>query len=177
MASETPSALPSSFQRAVPFLCDEGGTGGFHACRTGCTRPPGLPALLRDPNRGNRTSSLGFLPGALDSSFSAPNTKRRVPFCIYYPDRCLCAPQILSDVTFSNLVEIAVVEDASAIVNLLSFPVVPIRLLNSIMNEFTGVLLSFGCLKGAIFWSMRQMAERQGELKFTFFPTCLTEYD
>lgn len=140
-------------------------------------RPLELP--LSQPNQGDHTLILGFLPGGPSSSFSAPNTKWRMPFCIYYPDHCLSTPKILFNVTFSNLVEIAVMEDASAIFNLISLPVVPISLLNSIMNEFTGafLLLSSGCLKGAVFWSMRQMVERQGELKFTFFHTCLTEYD
>ena len=142
-------------------------------------RPLELPALLSYPNQGNCTLILGFLPRARNSGFSAPNTTWRMPFCVYYPDHCLSTPKVLFNVTFSNLVEIAVVEDASAIFSLISFPVVPISLLNSIMNEFAGafLLLSFSCLKGAVFWSMRQMVERQGELKFTFFHTSLTEYD
>lgn len=48
------------------------------------------------------------------------------------------------------------------------------------MNKFTEAFLclSFSCLKeGAVFWPVRQMVERQGELKFAFFHTSLTEYD
>lgn len=71
-------------------------------------------------------------------------------------------------------------EDASAISSLALFPAVPACSLSSIMNKFTEAFLclSFSCLKeGAVFWPVRQMVERQGELKFAFFHTSLTEYD
>lgn len=79
--------------------------------------------------------------------------------------------------TSSNLVEIAVMEDASAIFSLISFPVMPISSLNSIMNEFTGAFLLLFSLRGAVFWSVRQMIEMKGELKFTVFCPRLAEYD
>lgn len=134
----------------------------LHGCQ------PSPPALLWYSDRRKHTLILGFPPGALGSSLSTPSSRCRMPICIYFPDRCLCASKILSNMTSSNLVEIAVMEDASAIFSLISFPVIPISSLNGIMNEFTGAFLLSFSLRGAAFWSMRQMIEMKGELTFTF---------
>lgn len=173
--------IPSPLSHSCDELCHLSGRRRAQMFFTPAGRAVRCPSAARSPLLSKLGKShLHFRFSASSTlSFSAPNAKRRMPFCIYYPEHCLSTPKILSNVTFSNLVEIAVMEDASAIFNLISFPVGPIGLLNGIMNEFTGVslLLSFAGLKGAIFWSMRQTVERQGELKFTFFHTCLTEYD
>lgn len=140
-------------------------------------QPPQLPALLSYSDCRNHTLISGFLPGALNSSFSAPNTKWL--FAFISQTIALALPRFYPIWLFLTLWKLQWWRMLQQFSVLFLFPAVPISLLNSIMNEFTGafLLLSFSCLKGAVFWSMRQMIEKQGELKFTFFSPCLAEYD
>lgn len=140
-------------------------------------QPPQLPALLSYSDCRNHTLISGFLPGALNSSFSAPNTKWL--FAFISQTIALALPRFYPVWLFLTLWKLQWWRMLQQFSVLFLFPAVPISLLNSIMNEFTGafLLLSFSCLKGAVFWSMRQMIEKQGELKFTFFSPCLAEYD
>lgn len=158
------------------FICDEMGTSAFHASSLGA-RPPQLPALLSYSDCRNHTLILGFLPGALNSSFSTPNTKWL--FAFISQTIALALPRFYPIWLFLTLWKLRWWKMLQQFSVLFLFPAVPISLLNSIMNEFTGafLLLSFSCLKGAVFWSVRQMIEKQGELKFTFFSPCPAEYD
>lgn len=98
---------------------------------------PRAAALRAAANRGD-------LP-ELGSSATAPgpgfSDKTENAFLHSLSRPLLQCSQDLTQCDFSNLVQIAVMEVASAIFSLISFPAEPISLLSSIMNGFTGAFL------------------------------------
>lgn len=154
-APALPWALPGRGDAALLFL--PAGEG---------VRPlqPPLPSQLRPGNShfGSRICARSL------SSVLSPQHRTQNAFSCLLPGLLPRLSQDLSEVTRSNLVGIAVMEDASAALSPAWFAGVPI----SCSGLSSPVLLCKepGCAQPGR-W------DREGEPKFTFVHTCLTGYD